>query len=174
MIKTLTIVSLIVITSCGKHQSNPNDISDSTERTTSIQPNEPEDKDVTTEKTKKSDKSPITSGQLINTTWTNQIMDGVYDSLIFTSSEEVEYYSAESGLSYDSRYRIDNDTLKIDIYDLKSQVDPNAGLEIVSKYHLVLSGSNLKFAKILHKARDKFIEVDKQIYNSVGDFTLAK
>ena len=67
-----------------------------------------------------------------------------------------------------------SDTLFLYEYDYIDDNDPPKGIELQSKWKLIIKKDKLKPFYIAHKRRNEFEEVDKNIYDNIGEFDIIR
>jgi hypothetical protein len=90
------------------------------------------------------------------------------DSLVFTSDNDVRYYMGELSWTFDSKYKMKNDTLIIKTVSAAFEVDDITGLDpdLVQKY--VVKEKSLSLVYQANYRKDKWVKVSEvQIGNSI-------
>lgn len=59
---------------------------------------------------------PIATAELVGTKWISPINDNCFDSLCFTSENNVMYYRCEQNIYVELGYKIIGDTIEIEAY----------------------------------------------------------
>jgi len=112
--------------------------------------------------------------QLNNTTWKLKVTPTCYDTLKLGNEQNSYYYSCELDYKIQITYSTLSDTLFLYEYDYIDDNDPPKGIELQSKWKLIIKKDKLKPFYIAHKRRNEFEEVDKNIYDNIGEFDIIR
>ena len=142
MKKSITILHVLLILSC--QQSGDKSTQTSTEETNKFQKE--------------------TINTLSGTSWIHQPFDDFPDCIDTLKIQPTEgtYYLCEHETEYPIIYKVENDTLYIDMYGLISELNVELGTEIKSKFKLIKSNGKLVAVFIAHEYNGTFDPVEPQ------------
>ena len=96
------------------------------------------------------------------------------DTLTFTSQDNVEYFLGELSWYFDSKYKIEKDTLIIVTVTAAFEVNDITGLkpDLIQKY--CLTNDSLKLVYLGNWKGNKWVEASHDRYNNINDFKRIK
>jgi len=96
------------------------------------------------------------------------------DTLTFTSQDNVEYFLGELSWTFDSKYKISNDTLIIETVTSAFEVKNITGLkpDLIQKYFV--TNDSLKLIYLGNWRGNKWTEASQERYNNINDFRKIK